>query len=107
MPSAVPMTCLPVARKPNSAPDAHSTRLFGPGVTELTNENPTSARRVSIAPDAGRAQAGRLVRSCGGRDPGRPCAPNLDEGVEARGGGDPRGLPCAGLPTTRTRCTPM
>ena len=43
MPTAVPTTCGIVRRRPKAAPDAQSRTLFGPGVTELTIENATSA----------------------------------------------------------------
>ena len=44
IPRAVPRMCGIVRRKPNVAPDAQSRMLFGPGVTELTNEKLISAR---------------------------------------------------------------
>jgi len=44
IPSAVPKTWGSVRRNPKVAPDAHNRTLFGPGVTELANENPMSPR---------------------------------------------------------------
>src|SRR5437762_1817840 len=48
IPSAVPRMCLTVRPNPNSAPDAQRSTLFGPGVTELTNEKATRATNVSM-----------------------------------------------------------
>lgn len=42
MPTAVPATWRTVRPNPNRIPEARSSELFGPGVIEPTNANPTS-----------------------------------------------------------------
>jgi hypothetical protein len=69
MPSAVPRTWGTVRRNPNRNPDAHRTVLFGPGETDPTNANATSATS-SLTDGPGLQQAskpskpGAGARSC-------------------------------------------
>ena len=95
MPSAVPTTCRSVRRKPNSAPDAQSRMLFGPGVTELTNEKATSAPRDPWPGRYGGRGRRGLVRSCDGAADDR----GLDPSLEAA---DPRASARCSTPGSRT-----
>src|SRR6476469_6492434 len=78
IPSAVPTTCRTVRVSPNSAPDAQSRTLFGPGVTELTNEKATSARMGSTTRTVGRRDGPGLVRFCDGRTGRDPRDPGME-----------------------------
>ncbi|MCE8441106.1 hypothetical protein [Rhodovulum sulfidophilum] len=47
MPPTIPILCGKVRRNPKFAPDAISMRLFGPGVTVMTNAKPRRALRIA------------------------------------------------------------